>query len=200
MILYVAKGQIGPLEFMAGDRYLHYQHSVSRSFKPESTVGWQHIATLVKRYNTRIEKGGMQDELMNQAYLTLQIHQLLVIKGGLFYTHIGGYQPSVGLQFSSRNKHLSTMLSPRVDLTANGSYEMFAMFEYFPSLSQNKKLYTRLQAMSNFSADHHNRSYQQLRVGVSINTFQVGAGITFDQYGTSGTIYCNSGVFVRRVF
>ena len=200
MVLDKTHAQLGPVEFVAGDQYLHYQHSIAHSFKPNSNFGWQHIATLIKRYNTNMEKGGFPDELMNQAYVTVRIHPVLSLKGGLFYTNVGGYQPTIGLQFFAHKKNWTAILAPRVDVVANGSYEMFVMVEFSPSLSQKIKLYTRLQAMSNFGKENHNRSYQQLRIGFEVKGFQLGGGVTLDEYGALSKVYSNTGVFLRRMF
>lgn len=198
-ILQNAKAQLGPIDLMAGDKYVHYQHSLGQPLKPDSRFGWQHIATLIKHYNANAEKGGMPDELMNQVYLTYRFHSLLSLKGGLFYTNVGGYQPTIGIQFFWHNKDWVVIAAPRVDVIKNGAYELFTMAEFSPSIGRGIKLYTRLQAMSNVSNAGHNRSYQLFRAGVELKGFQLGGGITLDEYGTSGKVHYNSGVFLRRM-
>ena len=141
----------------------------------------------------------MSDELMNQAYLTFRIHQMFSLKGGLFYTNVGGYQPAVALQFFHRHKDWILVAAPRVDLVKNGAYELFLMAEFSPSITKKIKLYTRLQAMSNVSKEGHNRSYQLARIGLDIKNFQVGGGVTLDEYGEEGKLHVNTGVFVRRM-
>lgn len=199
LILEKSNAQVGPIELMGGDHYLHYQHSLGQQLKAESKFGWQHIATLIKQYNTNTEKGGMPDELMNQAYLTFRLHSLLSLKGGLFYTNVGGYQPTIGIQFFLHRGDWVIVAAPRADLVKNRSYELFTMVEFSPTLTKNVKLYTRLQAMSNVSKEGHNRSYQLARVGVDLKGFQIGAGVTLDEYGTNRKVHVNSGVFVRKM-
>lgn len=194
-----AKAQLGPLELMAGGKYVHYQHSIGQPLKPDARFGWQHIATFIKRYNVNAERGGMPDELMNQAYVTFSLHRLLTLKSGLFYTNAGGYQPTAGLQFLWHNKDWTVIAAPRIDIVKNGAYELFAMAEFSPSIGKKLKLYARVQAMSNASKKSHNRSYQLLRVGLEVKGFQIGGGLTLDEYGTSGKVHRNSGVFVRRM-
>ncbi|HZF65339.1 MAG TPA: hypothetical protein VEZ55_12665 [Chitinophagaceae bacterium] len=193
------RAQVGPTEFMAGDKYLHYQHSFGQQLKPASRFGWQHIATLIKRYNTDTEKKGMPDELMNQAYITARINNLLSLKGGVFYTNVGGYQPTLGLQLFMHKKDWIIVVAPRTDIVKNGSYEVFAMVEFSPSSSKSTRLYTRLQAMSNANKEYHNRSYQMIRVGLDVKGFRIGGGLTLDEYGTSDKIHYNTGVFIRRM-
>lgn len=191
--------QLGPIECMTGNHYLHYQHSLGQKIKPGSKLGWQHIATLIKPYKTDIEKGGIPDEIMNQVYLTYQVHHLFSFKGGLFYTNFGGYLPTFSLQFFMRKKNWTTIVAPRMDFARKNNYEVFALVEFTPSLSQDIKLYTRLQGMSNFNKETHNRSYQQLRVGLTVKDYEVGAGLTLDEYGTLRRLHYNTGVFVRKM-
>ncbi|HZH65346.1 MAG TPA: hypothetical protein VEY10_10685 [Flavisolibacter sp.] len=200
IFLQSVKAQLGPVELMTGHNYFHYQHSFAQPLKPDSRLGWQHIATLIKRFNAYPEKGELPDELMNQSYLTFRFHQLLTAKGGLFYTNVGGYQPTIGLQFFWHNKHWVAIASPRIDIIKNGSYELFTSVEFSTSIGKDIELYSRLQAMSNISKESHNRSYQLVRVGVEIKGFQLGGGLTLDEYGTSGKVHYNTGLFLRRMF
>jgi hypothetical protein len=78
---------------------------------------------------------------MNQSYLTFCFHQLLTAKGGLFYTNVGGYRPTIGLQFFCHNKHWAATASPRIDIIKNGSYELFTMVEFSHSIGKDIKLY-----------------------------------------------------------
>lgn len=191
--------QLGPAELMIGNKYIHYQHSLGQSFNQKSIFGWQHIATLIKRYNTNIEKKGFPDELMNQAYITASFNASFSLKGGLFYTNTGGFQPSVGFQFFKHNKDWTVILSPRADIGKTASYELFALTEFTPSVSDKVRLYFRIQAMSNVGSKFHNRSYQQFRMGLNVREFQIGGGITFDEYGTSDLVHYNAGLFIRKM-
>lgn len=191
--------QAGPAELMAGNKYIHYQHSISQSFNSGAVFGWQHIATLIKRYNTNVEKKGFPDELMNQAYITATISQSISLKGGLFYSNAGGFKPSVGLQFFRHKKDWVVILSPRADIGKLAAYELFVLTEFTPAVSQKMRLYFRVQAMSNVGSKQHNRSYQQVRIGFDTGGFQIGGGVTLDEYGTSDAMHYNAGVFIRKM-
>ncbi|HEV7330189.1 MAG TPA: hypothetical protein VGN63_04045 [Flavisolibacter sp.] len=192
--------QLGPLELMAGDKYLHYQHSLEQPVKPDSPWGWQHIVTLIKSFRTKTEKGTIPDELMNQGYLTFRLHPLLSLKGGLFYTNATGYRPSFSVQTTLHRKNWLVVFAPRVDIEKMGAYELMALVEYMPTIAGNTKLYSRIQAMSNIDREKHNRSYQQFRIGLEKKGYQFGAGLTLDEYGTGGAVHFNSGIFIRRMF
>ena len=190
--------QKGSAELMSGHRYLHYLHTLGQPVAAQSKFGWQHIATLIKRYQPVKEKQGGADELMNQAYLTYGFTRWLSIKGGLFYNNAGGYKPSVAVQFLLAHKNGTVVFSPRADVSSKQAYEMFVFSEYFIPASGTTRFMVRVQAMSNASTAHHNRSYQFIRLGVDINNLQFGGGLTLDEYGTSNTVLYNAGVFIRK--
>jgi hypothetical protein len=188
--------QKGNLEIMTGDAYLHYQHSFTGEIKPGSIVGWQHIATLIKQYETNPEKGGLPDEVMNQFYVTLKASKAISLKGGLFYTNATGFKPSAAVQFLFGKNNWVMVISPRIDIMKNPSYELFLVTSYTKPVNDLWKLYFRLQAMTSV-ARFHNRSYQLARVGVSYKGLQFGAGLNFDEYGRNKKVYNNLGIFIQ---
>jgi hypothetical protein len=194
------QAQSGTADIMAGHEYLHYQHSLAYEFNKNSGLGWQHLATLIKRYQQDKKSPTLKDEIMNQVYLTARISQSILIKGGLFYTNATGYKPSIGIQYAIRKSNWMMVVSPRVDLVKKGAFEMFLATEFRPSLSGNIRLYSRVQAMSSVSLKQHNRSYQLIRIGIEMKSMQLGAGLVFDEYGRNRSVQCNSGIFVRKVF
>ncbi len=198
LLLQKSGAQKGSAELMTGHRYLHYQHTLAQPLSSQSRLGWQHIATLIKRYQPVKGKQGHTDELMNQAYLSFALSKVLSAKGGLFYTNAGGYKPSVGLQAVFVHQYGSIVLSPRVDVVREPAYELFVFSENTLPVSKKVHLVARLQAMSNASKKQHNRSYQLIRLGVERNNLQFGAGLTLDQFGTSKAVHCNAGLFIRK--
>jgi hypothetical protein len=190
--------QKGSAELMLGNRYLHYQHTLFQPLKDESRFGWQHIATVIKRYETQKGKAGFSDELMNQVYLTYALGKVVSVKAGLFYSNPVGYKPSLALQALLVHKHGSIVISPRINVVKEPDYELFLFSEYFLPISQKSRLLFRLQAMSNASRLQHNRSYQLFRVGVDLINLQLGAGFTLDEFGKNNKVYSNAGFFIRK--
>ncbi len=188
--------QSGNLEFMAGHSYFHYQHSMSKTLKKNGSVGWQHIATLIKQYENNPEKGGVADELMNQVYITFKTSRTISFKGGLFYTNTTGFKPSAAIQFLFMRKQWMMIVSPRIDVMKNPSYEIFMVTNYSPSINDKWKLHFRLQAMSSVSR-FHDRSYQLARIGAGYKGLQFGAGINFDEYGKSFKLHNNAGIYFQ---
>lgn len=198
VLVQLVHAQKGNAELMAGNHYLHYQHSISQSMTAESRFGWQHIATLIKRYETVKGKPGYTDELMNQAYITYAVSKTISLKTGLFYTNTGGYKPSVGMQAFFPHKHGTVLLSPRINVADPIAYELFVVSEYLAPASGALRFVVRVQAMSNASSKGHNRSYQLIRLGVDINNLQLGGGLTLDEFGSSNKVHGNAGIFIRK--
>ncbi len=183
-------------ELMAGDKYLHYQHSLVHAFVKK--VQLQHIATYITRYEHSQKPGAMGNEIMNQAYVAYTISKGLTVKGGMFYTNASGYKASLAVQLHHQFKDLTVVIAPRADITKNGAYEVFALAEYTKHLRNKISWYSRIQFMSSITKQDHSRSYQQLRLGLRYKSWQMGAGITTDEYGIAKKIHTNSGIFLGK--
>jgi hypothetical protein len=195
-MIQTSNAQHASADLMAGHNYLHYQHNIVKLFK--ARLSWQHIATLIKHYKNEENKTGLKDELMNQVYVVFKASKLISLKGGLFYTNTGGYKPSLAIQFAHQYKNGFITLVPRMDIHKNPSYEVFFLADQYATLSAKTRLAFRLQAMSNFGKQYHNRSYQIFRIGFERNNYQVGPGITLDQYGTNNKVFYNTGIFIKK--
>lgn len=194
-----ATTQYAPVEVMAGHQYFNYQHSFHRKLSTNSKIGWTHITNLMRRYVTQPEKGGRPNEIMNQVYLTTNLSNNLMVMGGIFFTPVTDMKISFAGQYAYRTKTVSLILNPRFDLGNKFTYELFGLAEFRPTISPVMYLYGRIQFMTNHSKDGHNRSYQQLRIGIERNKIQLGIASTFDQYGTKLIPTANTGIFIRKI-
>lgn len=192
-------GQHAPVEIMAGHQYFNYQHSIHRKLHTSSTFGWTHITNLMRRYVNHPEKGGKPNEMMNQIYLTKNINNKFMLMGGLFFTPVTDMKVSFAGQYAYHTKTLSLIVNPRFDIGEKNTYELFGLFEFRPVITPVVHFYGRIQFMTNHSKEGHNRSYQQLRVGIERNKVQFGIGSTFDQYGLKAISTGNTGIFIRKM-
>lgn len=190
--------QAQPAEVMTGNKYLLYQHAISKQIAPDSKWGLMHIASSIIRYRSKTESTVLPDELMNQGYIKYKVHKRFSVIGGIFYSTAVKFKPSLGVQYTYPGKDLFVTLQPRVDITKNINYELFGLVEYKRKLNNSLALYSRLQFMSNHGAVYHNRSYQQLRIGIEYKLVQAGIGVQFDEYGRNLTRYSNIGFFVKK--
>jgi hypothetical protein len=181
-----------PVEVTFGNRNYWYQHLISRKFSPESKFGFFHVSSLYVFYEDKIG-----EELMSQSYVTYQVVEGIALAGGAFYSTGPGFSPSFGIQFSKRSNDLFFIIIPRVDVKKSGSYEVMTLLEYTPRITDRLRLYSRIQGMSNYTGSDHNKSYQNLRVGVEIKQFQFGLAMNLDEYGDDARTYWNNGIFLR---
>lgn len=187
-------------EFMLGVRNLGYQHAFTKNAGKESRFGITHIASVLVPLKLTEGGGKSANEVMNQGYLRFRINKFLSINAGGFYANSNGLRPSVALGYIFTGPQLLMLMQPRVDITKSPSFELFGLVEWRPILSKHLLGYTRLQFMSNHGNSSHNRSYQQLRVGLEVRSVQFGIGFQADEYGRNFSTRYNTGLFIRRQF
>jgi hypothetical protein len=187
-----------PAEVLVGNRYTYYQHSLTRDLVKGSRFGLTHIASVIMRYTPTSETTFPPSELMNQVYIRAKLASRLGVLGGAFFNNAIGFRLSAGVSYVFARKNILLVAQPRIDVWKVPAYEMFGIFEYQPHVNAKLRLYGRIQFMTNHGASGHNRSYQQLRLGVTVAGFQAGLGLQTDQYGRSGKMSLNTGVFLKK--
>jgi hypothetical protein len=193
-----AKTQPYIIEGLAGDHYLFYQHLIAKNFSPESPFGVMHIANVSSFYTSNKNKEAKAHEVMNQAYLTAKLNKSFTLLTGIFYSNATCIRAAAGLQYAVPFKNGLWITVPRVDIMNQGSAEMMSMLELQPAIKEHAKLYFRIQAMSNVGPYQHNRSYQRVRLGLTIKGTQVGVGMNIDEYGRQSKVHVNTGIFLRK--
>lgn len=190
-------GQSMQMEAMGGNSYLFYQHNLSKQFFG-SRFGVKHIASMVGWYNNKVETGGKSHEIMNQVYLTAKLNSYFTLMGGTFFTAVTGMRGSCAVQFAVKRPNLIIIVTPRADIIEKSAFDVFSLVEYSPYITDSISLYTRFQSMFNFGPQSHNRSYQQLRLGLVKKKTQLGIALNLDQYGERMDLYYNLGFFIRK--
>lgn len=185
--------QTVPVELVYSDKDYRYQHFFFKELKPASRFGFFHTSSM---YTFHDEERAT--EMMSQSYVTYKINPSLTVLAGTFYASIPGFTPSASLQYKYAQKNLFVLVVPRVDLRNNPSYELMSLTEYKPSISKGLYLYSRLQLLSNFQHTTHNRSYQNVRIGVGSEKTQGGFALNYDQYGSEVHKVLSMGVFLRH--
>lgn len=185
------QGQVMPIEIMAGSRNIWYQQNISKGIDG-SKFGFSHTSTLHAYYDDQ-----NPTELMSQSYMNYSITKSIKVSAGTFYASAPGFRPSINIEFSKKFKNLLIVLVPRVDIWHKPTYDTMFLIEYSPVINDCLKLFFRFQTMANFSAQQHNRSYQNLRMGLSYKKIQFGLAINMDAYGKTVRYYPNVGVFIR---
>jgi hypothetical protein len=190
----LTSGQTVPVELMAGDKNLWYQHSVSKELET-TEMGIFHTSSLHSFYDSELG-----DELMSQLYITLKIIKGLKIGIGGFYATAPGFHSSVNFQWGRKGKNYLWLIVPRVDLSKLPSYDLMLLAEYTPFLTKNLNLYSKFQTMLNYTKLVHNRSYQNFRLGLDVRILQFGFAMNLDAYGVNRTYHINYGLFAKKDF
>lgn len=194
LIAFSTKLQAQPLlvELMAGEENVWYQHGISKKIHGSNRFGYSHVSSIHRFYDEK-----RKDELMSQSYVTYKVLNGVVAALGSFYATQPGPSLALGVQLSKRKANTFVLFVPRFDIKKNGSYEGMLLIEYQPPLSEKIRMYSRAQAMSNFSASRHNRSYQNFRLGITSGNYQLGFALNVDEFGAEKDTQHNVGVFVR---
>jgi hypothetical protein len=180
-------------EIMAGDKNYLYQHSFSRSFD-KTRFSFFHTSSLYAFYGQK-----KLAEIMSQSYITYTLNPHLKLAVGTFYASVPGFKPAAAFQIIKKTKDVLFILVPRMDLWKNPSGEVMMLLEYRPAIRGQVNFYSKLQLMSNYGP-HHNRSYQNLRVGLDIRNASFGLAVNVDEYGDEITTSRNWGIFLRHDF
>jgi hypothetical protein len=183
-----AFGQM-PVEIFIGNRNYWYQHSIGVTFR-ESKFGISHVSSMYFFFAPETP-----DEIMSQVYLTYEVTPWLSAGAGTFYATGPGFSPSFSMQFRKKTRSLTVVAVPRVDVRKAGSVELMTFVEYTPRITDSVSFYSRFQAMSNYTSRRHNRSYQAIRIGVSIGKVRTGLALNVDEYGREAKTMHNAGVF-----
>lgn len=184
-------GQSLSVEAMAGIRNYWYQHVVSQPIQ-SSDWGFLNVSSL---------NGfgyAQKDELMSQSYITYSVIKGIKLGAGTFYSTVPGFKPSANIQLMHNGKKYAILVIPRIDVSSLSTYDCMSQVEYFPNLTDNIKLYTRVQTMFNYTQLQHNRSYQYVRLGIDYKQTQLGLALNNDVYGSQKASFLNVGVFLRK--
>ena len=182
-----------PVEISATHRAVWYQQLISRKMSKNSAWGFFSVSSWQKSYDI-----GSKAELMTQSYLSYQVHARVTITAGVHYTHVTDWRPSLAVQLNKKWKHAWILLVPRTDIWRIPAFELMALYEYRPPITENIGLYSRIQIMSSVGASSHNRSYQHLRIGLDFKHFQTGLSLHLDEYGDNLIPVKSYGIFFRK--
>jgi len=185
-----AQGQSVLVEAMAGNKNYFYQHTLLLPLN-HSQFSIFHTSSMYWVYQER-----QKNEAMTQSYITYPLAPFARLALGTFYASQPGISASLAAQFQFGKRHFRALLVPRADLKKNGSVEGMALFEYMPPINERTSFYSRVQFMSNFGPDAHNRSYQNFRLGASGRRTTAGLALNIDERGPEKQTQHNWGVFI----
>lgn len=126
-----------------------------------------------------------------------------VIKGvgfglGGTYNSFGGVSANLVGQFVNAGPNHLIVFFATVYLEENPQFEAFTQLQYRFRLAEDWRLFTQLMALTNWvELENHNRSFQQLRIGLDYRNYQFGLSADLDQYTPLPESKGQIGLFVR---
>lgn len=168
------------VETLFSNRGVAFQMMVNKKMQSIPRLGFFSVTTLVGEWDQQAVK-----DFMSQGNLTFQIVEGLDVLGGFHVTNASGFRPTAGLMYSYKQQDFMFVINTRADLISNGVIEGLTILEYQPEISEQWRLYTRLQGLygHTLNADTHARSYVIARAGLSYREFTFGLGTNLDWYG-----------------
>ena len=114
-----------------------------------------------------------------------------------------GVYPKAGIQYAHISKNMTVFTWLVCETLEKPDLDYFLLLRYTPKLSKKLNLFTQLESVNAFptvSTDNYSFT-QRLRLGLSIKSYQFGAGADFNQTGNStfAKTY-NVGGFIRHEF
>lgn len=187
-----------PVELMAGHERLFFQMVMKKNFSPESKLGFLSVSSFSTGYNNDLD----ELDLVMPVLFNYNFYKGFGLVAGTTINSRVGFSPLAGVQHSFANKEWVVVSIASFFLNASKNVELFGIYEYKPQLTTKYNLYTRLQYMyaHSIAANHHARSFLQVRAGLKREAFSYGVGANLDQYGPEKDFKPNYGVFVGWAF
>lgn len=140
-----------------------------------------------------------ENELIMINSLVYQFHKNINIGGGLQYHFKKGFIPNVSISFNYINQTWMFLLTPYFQFLPTRNIETIGIIEFKPKLTENLRLYSRVQGLYNynFAYNGHERSFLDFRLGLKINKFAFGVASNLDYYGPKKIFKENYGGFLK---
>jgi len=183
-----------PIEALFTTEAVNLQMTVNKELFAQSRWRFFSAVNLLNTYDNTKAK----NETMVLATVSYELFKGISIHAGMWTNNIIGTRPTIGLSHTLVGKDFVLINMPRVDLIENHNIENVLIFEYFPSITENLRFYGKVQGLYNYDLENkaHDRSYIDLRVGVTYKKLRIGLGANLDFYGPKATYKQNIGVFV----
>jgi hypothetical protein len=184
-----------PVEVFIGNKAISVQLVVSKPFNETSKWSYFNVTNLKGDYKNDLTK----NEFFTQSLLNYKLVKGLYLAAGLALNQKTGFRKMAGLQYVFANKKWLFITVPTIDLKDDHNIENFSLLEFKPKLNDKINLYTRFQGLYilNSIENTHQRSYVNLRLGVSIKNYQIGLGADKNWYGPHKINTDNLGLFGR---
>lgn len=167
-------------ELLFSNRGIAFQMIIDKKFKSIPKLGVFSVTSLVGEWDD-----DKINDYMTQSSLTYEIVKGLKLAGGFHVTPVKGMRPIAGLIYTKANPTWLFVVNSRIDFSKDTNVEGMFLVEYKPKINDKWRLYSRLQALYEYSTviDMQTRSYLMARAGLSYKEITFGIGTNIDCYG-----------------
>lgn len=168
---------------------------VTMNRKISGDFKYMNITSTTANYD--LDKGRAELVMINSAIY--QFHKIFGVSAGLQYHFLKGLVPSVAFHTSYADPVWMFMFIPFLNFRPETNSENVMIVEYKPQLNDSFKLYTHIMGLYNHNVTlkSHDRSFYQLRLGVTYRNFTFGAGANLDYYGAKKINENTYGAFLK---
>lgn len=187
-----------PIEVMFGNEEVNYLTILDLPIDQPSGFGYFGVISALIPY----ENERSSNEIVISNSLTYNFSGKFDALSGLQLHYAKGAVPYLGVQYFSANPTWLILFSPNLQLAPTTNFEGVGIVEYKPAISNDLRLYSRLQAIynQNFTAGTHERSFIYTRLGISWKKVRFGTGFNLDFYGSDKTREIGYGLFINHLF
>lgn len=193
------QGQFTQVELFSGFDKTDFSSYSSYFILDNQTLSFNNLA-FFQKFKDKKNKGF--DEIGLQPTLFWNINETISIGPSLYYNSFAGYSERFSAKFTVKKSRVLFVIIPTVAHSEqkNASYiEVFTQIQFNKPINDKISLWLNGQFLTvwdNFKT--HSRSFQQLRLGLSINGHQTGIGLDLDQYGPNPIEKTSFGVYYRK--
>ncbi|GAA0743402.1 hypothetical protein [Gaetbulibacter jejuensis] len=142
------------------------------------------------------------DEIGVQPTLFWNINKHIAIGPSIYYNSFAGFAERLSAKLTLKNSRILFVTIPTMAYSEqkDASYaELLVQLQYNIPLSNKVSLWCNGQLLTIWDEfEKHSRSFQQLRIGIEINTHQFGLGLDIDQYGPKPIEQSSFGLYYRN--
>lgn len=184
-----------PIEIIAGPSQMQYVSIVDRSLPGTDRFGFFGFTTYTYDHRSEVPA----TEFLTNLSLTYDVSRSFKLATGISLNSVAGRSYFAGVQYSFANENWLVVVVPAIFASKTLALESLSFVEFKPKISNQLRLYTRLQTLYNYEATmlSHNRSYLNARLGLSHGKMTFGLGRNADFYGPAKYRGVSYGLFLR---
>lgn len=179
-----SSAQFTQIELFSGVKKIDFSLYSSKVLLQKNKLS---LATLAFFHKFKTNKN--LDEIGVQPTVFWNANKSFSIGPSFYYNSMAAYSNRLSVKYTFKNSKLLLAVIPSIGHTRGNMKEklyaeFFTQFQYCTPIKKNIKLYMNGQFLTVWkSFKNHARSFQQFRIGLSVQTHQVGIGLDLDQYG-----------------